>query len=75
MAICNSEIFRNNKSVRRFSFVLMTSIILATMFLKQHSVFDVITAFVMAAVMYSLVYGRSFQKDGEKVLQHQLRNT
>ena len=72
MAIMNSENFKNNKLVRRFSFVLMASIILSTMFLKQHSVFDVITAFIMAAVMYSVVYGRNWQKNEENVLQHQL---
>ena len=27
------------------------------MFIKQHSVFDVLTAFIMAAVMYIVVYG------------------
>ena len=35
---------------------MASSIIMATMFIKQHSVFDVLTAFVMAAVMYTLVY-------------------
>lgn len=28
-----------------------------TMFLKQHSVFDVLTAFALAAFMYSVCYG------------------
>ncbi|MCI5620683.1 MAG: serine/threonine protein phosphatase [Lachnospiraceae bacterium] len=64
-AIMHSDEFKQNKAVRIGSFVLMTSIILSTMFLKQHSVFDVITAFVMAAVMYTFVYGRSV------VLEHQ----
>lgn len=26
------------------------------MFIKQHSVFDVLTAFVLAAIMYAVVY-------------------
>lgn len=70
IAITNSENLKDNKTVCRFSFVLMVSIILATMFLKQHSVFDVITGFVMAAVMYSVVY----YKGEEKVLEQRLRN-
>jgi hypothetical protein len=37
----------------------MCSIILATIFIKQHSVFDVITAFVMAIVLYPLAYGKT----------------
>jgi membrane-associated phospholipid phosphatase len=70
-AIINSESFRNNKRVRISSFILMVSIILSTMFLKQHSVFDVITAFVMAAVMYSFVYGKSFQFSRQKTYENQ----
>ena len=38
------------------SLILCVSIILATMFLKQHSVFDVITAFLLAGVMYVILY-------------------
>ncbi len=38
--------------------ILCASIILSTTFLKQHSMFDVLTAFGMAAVMYVLVYRR-----------------
>lgn len=72
-AICNSEAFRGNKKVRFGSFVLMTSIILATMFLKQHSVFDVITAFVMATVMYSFVYGKSFAFNRQKAYENRYR--
>lgn len=55
-------VFRNEKLHRKLlahigSLVLCVSIILSTMFLKQHSVFDVLTAFIMAAVMYIVVYG------------------
>ena len=55
-AIIKSDQFCNKKWIRRCSFLLSTSIILSTVFIKQHSVFDVITAFVMAAVMYGIVY-------------------
>ena len=44
------------------SAILMISIVLSTVFLRQHSVFDVITAFMVAGVMYYLVYSRSFCK-------------
>lgn len=71
-AIVNSESFRSNKRVRIGSFVLMASIIMSTMFLKQHSVFDVITAFVMAAVMYSFVYGKSLQFSRQKAYENQV---
>lgn len=42
--------------VRIGSAVLATSIILSTMFIKQHSVFDVITGLLLGIVMYVLVY-------------------
>ena len=42
--------------IRFGSFLLCISIILATMFIKQHSVFDVATAFVMAGALYAAVY-------------------
>lgn len=47
---------KNHKWILRGSFVLCWSIILATVFIKQHSVFDMLTAFAMAFVMYTLVY-------------------
>lgn len=55
-AIVKSKAFEHNKPVRIGSLVLAVSIILSTMFIKQHSVFDVLTAFVLAAVMYAVVY-------------------
>ena len=59
IAIINSECFKNKKGVRRLSFVLMASIILATMFLKQHSVFDVVTGILLAIFIYTLVYANN----------------
>ena len=56
LAIVKSEKLRGKKVLCLASFVLMTLIIMATVMLKQHSVFDVITAFIMAGGAYSLVY-------------------
>lgn len=56
LAITHSKEFENKRGIRILSLILAVSIILSTMFLKQHSVFDVLTAFVMATVMYLLVY-------------------
>ena len=52
----HSDNFKKNKAVRYSSAVLMVLIILSTMFLKQHSVFDVVTGMVLAVFMYSVVY-------------------
>ena len=56
-AVLHSEKLRKNPAIHIGSLVLCISIILSTMFIKQHSVFDVLTAFIMAAVMYIVVYG------------------
>ena len=59
IAIWHSENFKQNKPVRYGSAILMVSIILSTMFLKQHSVFDVITGIVLSVFMYTVVYAKS----------------
>ena len=56
-AILKNEKLRKKPVAHIGSLVLCVSIILSTMFLKQHSVFDVLTAFIMASVMYIVVYG------------------
>ena len=56
IAIMKSKHLANHKVVKTGSFIMAVSIILSTVFIKQHSVFDVITAFIMAAVMYVVVY-------------------
>jgi membrane-associated phospholipid phosphatase len=56
LAVMNNRRLRKNKTVQMVSFILMVSIILATMFIKQHSVFDVCCAFLLAYIMYRIVY-------------------
>lgn len=54
---CEKLMTKNRwKWVRPVSWILLVSIILATLFLKQHSVFDVLTAFILAAIMYFMCY-------------------
>lgn len=48
--------FKENRIVRYTSAILMVSIVLATMFLKQHSVFDVITGILLALATTRFVY-------------------
>lgn len=56
IAVWHCENFRKNKVVRFGSAFLMFNIILSTMFLKQHSVFDVATGIIMAVFLYTFVY-------------------
>lgn len=72
LAVWHCENFKKNKPVRYGSAILCVSIILSTMFLKQHSVFDVVTGIVLAAFMFSIVYGRSWANEPGRELEHNL---
>lgn len=56
LAVTHNKKLRKNKLVCLLTLILTVSIILATMFIKQHSFFDVCCAFVLATVMYHVVY-------------------
>lgn len=60
ISICKSIHLSKNKWLHLGSFILMSSIIMATVFLKQHSVFDVLTAILMAASLYPILYKFDF---------------
>ncbi len=61
-SIMHCREFEKNKPVRITSFILCISIILSTMLVKQHSVFDVVTAFALSYLVYHLVYVWDFSK-------------
>lgn len=55
-AVMANEKLASKKWLRYGSLALCISIILSTVLIKQHSMFDVLTAFILAAVMYAAVY-------------------
>ena len=67
-AVVNSEQLSKKKWVLYPSFILCVSIILSTMFLKQHSAFDVVTAFVLATFMYFVCYVIDFRLVYERAM-------
>ena len=73
LAVMHSEQLKDKRWLRRGSFVLMISIVASTMFLKQHSVFDVITGCITALVMYTLVYARDWQTNRKRSYQRRYR--
>ncbi len=72
MVVWHADNFKKKPVVRIASAVLMVSIILSTMFLKQHSVFDVATGIILAVFMYMLVYSKS--RFGVPVMEHKMQN-
>ena len=59
-AFPRSREFESRRGIKIASLLLATSIILSTMFIKQHSVFDVLTGIALGAVMYVFVYRRDW---------------
>lgn len=51
---------KHGKLIRIASGILSVSIILSTVFIKQHSVFDVVTGILMGAILYAIVYHREW---------------
>lgn len=56
LAVSHCSFLKKYKGIQISSLILCVSIVLSTMFIKQHSVFDVLTALVLAGIMYTLVY-------------------
>ena len=67
LAVMNSEELKKKRVVRIISFVLMASICLSTVFLKQHSALDGIGAIVMSMFMYRMVYHTERVANREKL--------
>lgn len=62
IAITHSKSLRRHKGILWSSGILTTLIIMATVFLKQHSVIDVVAGFIMAAFIYQFVYAKNANK-------------
>ena len=56
VAISHSDALKKHQKIQYISYALAFLIILSTMFLKQHSVTDVIAAVAMACIIYPFVY-------------------
>ncbi|WP_122641757.1 phosphatase PAP2 family protein [Luxibacter massiliensis] len=56
IAIFHSEALKKHPIISWSAYILSGLIILATMFLKQHSVIDVMAAVLMAYILYQFVY-------------------
>ena len=69
IAIWHSSALKKHRWIQYGSYVLALLIILSTVFLKQHSVTDVIAAFVLACVIYPFVYAAQEKKAAK--LSHQ----
>ena len=70
IAIAHSSSLKKHKYIKGSAYGLAVLIILSTVFLKQHSVTDVIAAFAAACIIYPFVYATEHKKATK--LSHQL---
>lgn len=69
IAIAHSDALKKHRGIQMSAHILTALIIMSTVFLKQHSVIDMIAAFVMAGVIYPLVYNTQTKRAAK--LSHQ----
>lgn len=62
VAVAHSTALKKHRKIQYSCHILSFLIILSTMFLKQHSVTDVIAAFAMACIIYPFVYSTEPKK-------------
>ena len=70
-SIINSETLKYRSKLRFCSFALAIAICLSTVYLKQHSVVDVVGATVLAYAIYPLVYNRAYLTSKKTVRERQ----
>ena len=56
IAVSHCSKLKQHRWIQNLTLLLTISIILSTMFLKQHSIIDVVAAFFMAGILYIIVY-------------------
>ncbi|MCR5108095.1 MAG: phosphatase PAP2 family protein [Lachnospiraceae bacterium] len=60
-AIAFNKKLKNNKPVKALSLIICIGICASTLFLKQHSVFDVSGAVVLALIMYPIIFREEYR--------------
>lgn len=56
IGIMKSEALKNNHLIKGISFIISVSIVLSTVFIKQHSIIDGILAIALISIVYALIY-------------------
>lgn len=59
IAVWRSKCFKGHKLITGFMLALGVSIIFSTVLIKQHSMIDVLLAFILSGLMYSICYKRA----------------
>lgn len=74
-AIIRAEELKKSKIIHFIAFLLTASITLSTVLIKQHSMFDVLTALILGAIMYLIVYRLEWLTSTKKKKESRLRTS
>jgi len=66
IALMKSRRFSNHNGMKLFAIISAVLITLSTMFIKQHSIIDVLMATILSVVLYGLVYKVDYVKIFDK---------
>jgi len=75
ISIARYDGFKNNKVIKAGSFVLMVSIILSTVFIKQHSIMDVMYGILLSVILYFIIYKDNYRLKGLQKLRKTFEET
>lgn len=74
IAIRKSEKLRKIKWIQWLSIILTILISLSTVFIKQHSILDGLSAIILSIIMYIIVYVPNWSREHKPVEQEKLSN-
>lgn len=75
IAVRRSKCFREHRVISGLMYVLGVGIICSTVLIKQHSMIDVMLAFILSALIYSICYGvRVGEKHTQKRYSFSIKN-
>ncbi len=72
VAVVKSDSLQNRNGIHFLSLVLCVMICLSTMFLKQHSVMDVMGGLLVAYVLYPLTFNHEYAAEGKRITRKAL---
>ena len=58
ISLCRTKRYQEHKYLIVLSFIFTTLIVLSTMFLKQHTIIDVLAGMILIGVLYPFIYGK-----------------
>ena len=69
LAVRVSESLKNRRAVKTVIYIVSALIILSTMFIKQHSIYDVVSGAALSIVLWYIIPDRLYLKSNSRGVQ------